>query len=409
MNTGSSIQGVLNYNEHKVRAGAAEMLLATGFACDIDSLGFSEKLRRFELLIQRNEKIQTNTLHVSLNFPPDEILSAETMQHIAMDYMERIGFGEQPYLVYKHDDANHPHIHIVTTTIKENGKAISLHNIGKEVSEPARKVLEIEYGLIQAESRKRKEASLSEQELSPAVYGKGETKQKISNIVRTVTATYKYTSLEELNLILRQLNIVADRGPEDSQMFQNSGLVYSMLDRYGFKIGVSIKASSIYTYPTLNTLNTKFEQNRIKKLSALPFTKTKVESVLRKSNNPDEFTDGLRNMKIGLFAHRDQVGNINEINFIDNKSRAVFTTQELGMNIDTILTKLKLTQQHPSNRFKEAKIKNKPSEQSTDILSSPEPFKDFLSEAIKGLFTNEPAQVGSLPGQKKKKRKKKKH
>ncbi len=77
------------------------------------------------------------------------------MQAIARDYMEKIGFSAQPFLVYQHLDANHPHMHIVTTNITARGRPISLHNIAKDKSEHARKAIELEYDLIQAESRKK--------------------------------------------------------------------------------------------------------------------------------------------------------------------------------------------------------------------------------------------------------------
>src|SRR5579871_410492 len=111
INMRKSIQKALNYNEAKVRAGVGEILLASGFGCDIADLTFHEKLRRFELLNQRNEWVQKNTLHISLNFAPGEDLPPDTLQRLAFDYMDRIGFGDQPFLVYQHHDAKHPHIH----------------------------------------------------------------------------------------------------------------------------------------------------------------------------------------------------------------------------------------------------------------------------------------------------------
>jgi len=60
-------------------------------------------------------------------------------------YMEKIGFCEQPYLIYRHYDAGHPHIHIVSINIRRDGSRISLHNIGRNQSEKARKEIENEF------------------------------------------------------------------------------------------------------------------------------------------------------------------------------------------------------------------------------------------------------------------------
>jgi hypothetical protein len=87
----------------------------------------------------RNRRSKTNTLHVSLNFDKSEKLSADVLNSIACSYMEKIGFSEQPYLVYGHTDAAHPHVHIVTTLIQGNGKRIPIHYLGRNQSEAARK------------------------------------------------------------------------------------------------------------------------------------------------------------------------------------------------------------------------------------------------------------------------------
>lgn len=86
-------------------------------------------------------------VHISLNFHPGEKLTEETLKEIAHEYMERMGFGAQPYLVYQHFDAGHPHLHIVTTNIRRDGSRITLYRIGKYESESARQAIENKDGL----------------------------------------------------------------------------------------------------------------------------------------------------------------------------------------------------------------------------------------------------------------------
>ena len=149
--SGKSIRGLLNYNESKVKAGKAELIMVSRFAGETSQLGFNQKLQRFEHLTDLNSHVKTNSVHIMLNFDFTEQPDYFKLQQIAASYMEKIGFGEQPYLVYKHEDAAHPHIHIVTTNIQEDGSRINLHDIGKRLSELARKELEKEFGLIKAE------------------------------------------------------------------------------------------------------------------------------------------------------------------------------------------------------------------------------------------------------------------
>jgi len=195
--------------------------------------------------------------------------------------MEKIGFGEQPYLVYKHEDAAHPHIHhIVTTSIREDGARISLHDIGKRLSESARKELEQEFGLVKAEGKELKEAiAIKPVNIEKAEYGKTPTKRAITNVVTAVTRDYKYTSLAELNAVLKQFNVIADRGKEDTQMFQKKGFIYSIIDEKGNKIGIPFKASSLNGKPTLTNLENKFVQNEEKRKPYKENLKTNIDEV----------------------------------------------------------------------------------------------------------------------------------
>src|SRR5207244_2186639 len=103
---------------------------------------------------------------------------------IATRYMEEIGFGSQPYLVYQHYDAGHKHIHIVTTNIKRDGSRIDMNNIGRNQSEQARKKIELEYKLVQAESKKQEiKQQLRQVNAQKVMYGKSETKRSITNVL----------------------------------------------------------------------------------------------------------------------------------------------------------------------------------------------------------------------------------
>jgi len=399
--TGKSIKGVLNYNEFKVNQGKAELVLATGFSCEVEELTFSQKLRRFEQLNQRSEKTKTNAVHISLNFPPEENPNTETLQKIAADYMQRIGFGEQPYLVYQHHDANHSHIHIVTTSIRAKGRPIKLHNLGKLKSEPARKALEQEYGLIQAESRKQTKAfTPTPVNLEAANYGKAETKATISNIVREVTTNYKFTSLEELNAILRLYKVTAYRGAVDSRQYVNRGLSYSMVDRDGYKIGIPIKASSIYTSPTLSNLEKMFERNRLKKIPYKKYVQGKLDAVVARSSSLEGLIGGLQQKNIQCHFERNEKGEIRSLYFIDPFNRTIYDAGELGYTLESLFSKLKYksasqtARQKPDNSLKDP--------------ATLERFKmDISLEILKNLMATEQSGPGLDPGFTRKKRKKK--
>jgi hypothetical protein len=394
--SGKSVKGIINYNERKVGQDKAELLLASGFSCNVEELTFSQKLRRFTKLNERNPKIKTNTVHISLNFPPDEKLDTETLQSIAADYMEKIGFGNQPYLVYQHHDADHPHAHIVTTTVQANGRPISLHNIGKLKSEPARKAIEKDYGLIVAESRKQTDPfKLHPADLKPAKYGEAETKKTISNIVREVTSNYKYTSLEELNAILKEFNVAAFKA--------NGGLVYSTLDKKGNRIGHSIKASSIYTSPTLKTLEKNFKKNQVKKIPCKKYTQGKVDAAAFHSSNLQEFIERLKKKNVQCQLEKDKNGKIKSIYFIDQANRTVFEAGELGHSCDTLYNPLK----HAKNKDYQSSS-GSPAQPSVNQDSTERIKMNISIELIKNLLSAQSTGADLDPGFTKKKKKRKK-
>ncbi len=230
-------------------------------------MNFYEKLERFQSLIALNERTETNTLHVSLNFDPSENIDNEKMVAIADAYMEKIGFANQPYLVYRHYDSGHPHIHIVSTNIERDGSRISMHNMGRNQSEKARKEIEQEFGLVKADSKKLAEGiKLIPVNAQKVIYGKTATKHAISNVLLQVIDKYKYSSLAELNAVLKLYNVVADPGGKGSIRFQQKGLVnyglsYRVLDENGNMIGAPIKASAFFMKPTLANLEKKFKAN----------------------------------------------------------------------------------------------------------------------------------------------------
>ncbi len=167
----------------------------------------------------------------------------------------KIAFGDQPYLVYQHHDAAHPHLHIVTTNIQEDGRRIGTHNLGKNQSEAARKEIEEKYGLVKAGSTPKQSLHTN---LNKAVYGKSETKRTLDNIVGEVMRRYKFSSLTEFNAVLRQYNVMADRGKEGLLMYEKNGLRFSLLDSKGNKVGVPIKASALYSQPTMKNTSKCF-------------------------------------------------------------------------------------------------------------------------------------------------------
>jgi hypothetical protein len=327
-----TINRALNYNEKKVERGQATCIHAQNFLKESQQLKFYDKLERFQHLIALNQRATTNTLHISLNFDPTEKLEKEKLTEIANTYMQKIGFGNQPYLVYQHRDAGHPHIHIVTTNIEANGKRINTFNIGKNQSEQARKEIETIFKLVKAEkTNQQKLLQINPIDPQKIQYGKSDTKRAITNVLDKVVNQYKYTSLHELNAILRQYNIMVDKGREGSRVFKHNGLQYKILNEKGKSIGVPIKASSIYSKPTLKNLEKRFTENEEKRQPDKQKLKTAIDWVLHKNpKSIKDFINELRKEKVQVVARENDNGIIYGLTYIDYRTKAVFNGSDLG-------------------------------------------------------------------------------
>ncbi len=327
--SGKSLIGALNYNEKKVAQGKAQLISENGYAKDIDKMNFYDKLLRLRDLAERNARVVTNTVHISLNFDPSERINTNRLTSISKDYMQRVGFGDQPFLVYQHNDAGHPHIHIVTTNIKSSGERISLHNLGRTKSEEARQAIEKDYGLVQAKS---KSGNLQPERglLQKAEYGKTDTKRAITNIVGEIIRTYRFTSIPELNAVLNQFNVVADQGAKESRMFQKNGLMYWITDDRGRKLGVPIKASSIYGKPTLKKLDDLFQLNQTLRKPMREQLKVRIDKVIASKPTKKQFSIDLRREGVHLLFRENEEGRLYGITFVDHRSKCVFNGSDLG-------------------------------------------------------------------------------
>lgn len=326
--SGKSLIGALNYNENKVKQGKAQLIALAGYPKDMGELDFYDKLLRLTDLAGRNQRTKTNAVHISLNFPNGEALPTEILEAISADYMNGIGFGTQPYLVYRHQDAGHPHIHIVTTNIQPNGQRISLHYLGQDKSEKIRKQIEIDYRLTKAEERHNQQPDLKIK-TEVAEYGKSETKHAITNILEQTLRTYKFTSVPELNAVLQQYHIMADQGSKDSRMHVRGGLVYWITDEKGRKLGVPIKASSIYGKPTLTALTEKFKLNETLRKPHKAALLTKVDQAL-KQNSRSAFAAHLNQNDVQVIFRQNEEGRLYGVTYIDQQTQCVFNGSDLG-------------------------------------------------------------------------------
>lgn len=329
---GKSLRRAFLYNDNKLKEGVASLLSTENFPIALSESNGYLALKMLEKISELRQDTQVNCLHISLNFSPEEQLSDHKMQKIAHDYMNKIGFGDQPFLVYRHNDSGHDHCHIVTTNITLDEQRISLHNIGKLKSEPARKELEKAYGLIKAEDQRKDVLSLKPVDAKKVRYGKIDTKRAIGNVLAEVLGNYKFASLPELNVVLNLYNIHAERGEAESRLYRFNGLQYRVLDADGNPVGTPIKASLFHDQPTLKNLEKLFVKNDVARQQYKKKLQTSISFML-KSKRPkslQELKELLHREGIRIIPRLNKDGLIYGITYVDLKTKCVFNGSTLG-------------------------------------------------------------------------------
>jgi len=333
INTGSSVRSIFNYNENKIEAEKAELIGDGNYPVEASGLHRDLRLKLLLKQLELNTNVKRGSVHISLNFDSSENnLPKEKLMEIANVYMDKIGFGSQPYLVYQHHDAGHPHIHIVSVKVKSDGKRIDMNNIGRNQSETARKDIEKVFGLVVAQCSKKEKINIKPVKSIVAQYGESETKKAIANVLNAVIPNYKYSTVGELNAVLNLYNITALQGAKDSRMFQHRGLSYQILNDQKQPVGIPIKASSFYLKPTLKYLEIKFIANKTNRNPHLKRIKNAVDMafIQNKIKTVSDLERILIKGGIKAVERRSEQGILYGLTYVDHITKCVFNGSVLG-------------------------------------------------------------------------------
>ena len=222
-------------------------------------------------------------------------------------------------------------MHLITTSIRADGSAIRLHNLGKNQSEKARKELESEFGLVRAQDQKPANYQFKPADLTAAQYGKSQTKKAIRDVLQGVLGQYEFCSLAELNAVLSQYNVTAERGGEGSRIYKSQGLVYRLLDQSGQKIGVPIKASDFHFKPTLTALELHYKANEPERLKHRARLKNLIDlTLMKRAHSLESLSDSLKKQGVQMLVRTSQQGQVYGLTYVDSHTRCVFNGSVLG-------------------------------------------------------------------------------
>ena len=326
-----SIAKTISYNEEKVTHGKAKLIRAGNFLHDKDNLSYTNKLHRFQHLNELNARSQVKMWHATLNFQPGEKLSDDQLTAIADRYMQGLQMENQPYLVYRHEDANHPHIHIVSSLIRPDGSRIDTDRMATRLSEPTRKAIEKEFHLQPARRQSKSPVPSPDQVQKITPDSEIPVTQSMDRVLGMVTHHYNFTNRNEFNAILRGYNLIAETGSPGSKTHRHQGIYYTALDDHGNKISPPVMASQLSSRPTSASLHQKFRQSRSARTDDLSSVRQRLDWIL------DQQPPTLRAMVSQL--QRDGIEvvtpsangrNPHEQIFVDHRTRIAISGDALG-------------------------------------------------------------------------------
>ncbi|GAB1360464.1 hypothetical protein MASR1M31_22730 [Porphyromonadaceae bacterium] len=239
INIGSNLYGALAYNQEKVDEGLGKILGSNLVFEPADGqFNVSESMNDFMQFVPAHFRTEKPVFHVSLNPHPDDRLSDDQLADIGREYMEKLGYGNQPYLIFKHEDIGREHLHIVSLRVDSEGKKIDSfkeHERSKAITED----LERKYNLHPAEGQKRSEGW----ELTPVDISKGDLKKQIASVIKPLASMYHFQSMGEYKAVLSLYNINVEELKGEAKGKPYRGLLYSAMDSEGNKVGNPLKSS----------------------------------------------------------------------------------------------------------------------------------------------------------------------
>ena len=203
---GSHFPGAIGYNVDKIENNKAYLLKANGFSIDDPTPEIIK--REFEQLTKICP-MKEPVAHISLNFSPDEVISDDLMLILAREFLLRMGYGSMPYVVYRHNDVAHPHIHIVTANMRvdHKGKLKTLNNSNNYYhSRAVCNALELEYHLVQAVKKEKKQRSIENKPI-PYLYGEVPTYEYLKKVIEYTLNNFLVTNTIELNKLLNPYSV----------------------------------------------------------------------------------------------------------------------------------------------------------------------------------------------------------
>ncbi|MFL0137699.1 relaxase/mobilization nuclease domain-containing protein [Tenacibaculum maritimum] len=229
-----SFNGV-GYNEEKLENDKAMLLEVNNFkGLDLHNSNKIDYVRYLQSQTKKNKRIKKPQFHATISAEKKN-KSFEELQEFAKEYMQKLGYGDNPYLVYAHKDTENNHLHIVSTRVDNNGlkiddsyekmrsQGIVNEYYGLDYSKDIQKALSeinsyniqtvAQYKMLLEREFKTKE---TEQQLIvyKSTFNKQIPKSRIEELIKAKGKFYKFNKIKDRKTELRDLIISLNKQVE---------------------------------------------------------------------------------------------------------------------------------------------------------------------------------------------------
>lgn len=381
ISSGSSVYGALNYNKIKVDKDEAEVLYSQKMFLSSDGdISLRDCMDSFYPYLAVNQRTTNIVFHASINPDPKDKLSDEQLTNLSQEYMERMGYGDQPYVVFLHQDIQRKHAHIVSLRIDENGKKIS-DKFEHKKSMAICRDLEMKHNLHIPDKKQRTE----EPPTQKIDYKAGDIKYQIGNITKAVMKNYNFQSFGEYRTLLEMFNVIVEEAKGDHKGRAYQGLVYSATNDNGEKVGVPIKASLFGKSVGYEILQKKFEKSKmvIEKSDIKDRLRPIISETMKRAIGIDDFRKSLLQFGIGCVFRQNEQGRIYGVSFIDYQNQTILNGSRLGKEFSANVFNDLLN--NPSERNIQQTVNNKSQSETNRLGQSSESVGVQRSTESEGL------------------------
>lgn len=319
---GTSLYGALAYNYGKVAAGTAEILSGNRMISDRLGLPGTDirlALLSFENYLLANRNTEKPVLHIALSPAPEDRLTDVQLEELAARYMEKMGYGDQPYIVYRHGDTHNTHIHIVSVCVDGEGRKIS-DAYEHRRSMAACRELETDFGLRNGADTEKRDLKAEPGKVDVSA---GDIRHQIGNTLKAVLEGYRFQSFGEYSALLSAFNIETGLVKGEYKGVPYTGIVYSATDGRARVVSPPFKSSRFgkrFGYEGIS----KRMLAHMKDFKAgrwAPDIQRQVAEAMCRARSRKELVEMLEKGHIGVVFRENENGRIYGVTFIDHRRR----------------------------------------------------------------------------------------